>query len=434
MVIMVIMLAIVSAIAIILIIVTATILTINTAMHRLSSIAIWLQGMANQRQTGPSDGAKLASQIQKFSQSKSFLKYYDDEAFTSLPGYTKEQLEPYIGLWKAINKPTSLKKSVCRSCMQELAKLHNPWGAKQLEKDWVEVMGRRLRNLVHHFSMALRNKAGWLVEEATAAIEKEPLEDTVLIGEEEVGWDERLQLGYRGPVGCALKDREMSYTVEDDPDQEDDAGITVEFENGDKYQLKHITFGHIRSANATPSQNVIWEAYHKKTKNKIWLAQRLDRPLLISVFEQGRQMTQIRADFFGVVEDQSAFLPGDHEILKKAKEFFMPLLEDLLEDRIKDKHELQAAKKQKIKDLGMLSSNKSKVKGPIHIKEKSNIQKKSFDEEKEQEKQGQKRTSSTSASSSTRAAKTQASSSISGYQKTIMEQMAIAEADCDDMF
>ena len=82
--------------------------------------------MTAQRNTGPTDGSKLAEQIEKYSASKSFLKYYDEVSFDKLPGYNKEHMEQYIPLWQAIGCPNTVKKTVMKTCMEQVAAKHAP--------------------------------------------------------------------------------------------------------------------------------------------------------------------------------------------------------------------------------------------------------------------------------------------------------------------
>ena len=67
----------------------------------------------------------------------------------------------------------------------------------------------------------------------------------------------------------------------------------------------------------------------------IRIAQRPDRHLLLSIYEQSRQIYQVRVDAFGPLpEDHKGVLPHNNETLLKALQFLKPLAEDYSKDKI----------------------------------------------------------------------------------------------------
>ena len=57
--------------------------------------------------------------------------------------------------------------------------------------------------------------------------------------------------------------------------------------------------------------------------------QRVDRSLLMSIYEQGKQISQVRVDKFGDLDqDAPARLPNEHEVVKLAGDFMVELCKD----------------------------------------------------------------------------------------------------------
>ena len=62
---------------------------------------------------------------------------------------------------------------------------------------------------------------------------------------------------------------------------------------------------------------VLWEGQMESSNHRVTLQQRLDRKLLLSLFEQGHQICQLRLDVFGEIKDQSKHLDPSDDILTK---------------------------------------------------------------------------------------------------------------------
>jgi hypothetical protein len=107
----------------------------------------------------------------------------------------------------------------------------------------------------------------------------------------------------------------------------------------------------------------LWASTHAVTKHKISIQQRVDRNLLLSLFEQTRQILQIRIDLFGPIEDQRSQLPKDSDFVKKSLSFMQPIAEkycrgDLCKDDLKNARDVA------IKELGLVSIKKAAMKRP----------------------------------------------------------------------
>lgn len=89
-------------------------------------------------------------------------------------------------------------------------------------------------------------------------------------------------------------------------------------------------------------RSVLWSGTHVITKHSLEIKQRVDRQLLLSLYEQSRQILQVRMDKFGDVPDQKQ-LPPDHATLKLALDFMVPLAESFKDDAV----DIDGLKKQK---------------------------------------------------------------------------------------
>ena len=145
--------------------------------------------------------------------------------------------------------------------------------------------------------------------------------------------------------------------VEDDGSLKDSEPVTLEFDDGSTHvlELEGMTMGKIRTHTAARlTQHVLWEKEHTVTHQRIWAAQIVDRKLLVSTYGQGRQMLQVRVDLFGNLPDlQPAPVANDHEAVAKAMALLQPLLQDFVDDNMKDKHELKKARDEALKKLGL---------------------------------------------------------------------------------
>jgi hypothetical protein len=103
--------------------------------------------------------------------------------------------------------------------------------------------------------------------------------------------------------------------------------------------------------------------------NKLTLNQRVDRHLLLSLFEQSRQTLQVRVDASGELEDQSAQLPDSHPVLEKAISFMKAIAVQYKDGKV-GKSELKDLRDKNLKDLPELSG-KTRAKGAARPKPSS---------------------------------------------------------------
>ena len=189
-------------------------------------------------------------------------------------------------------------------------------------------------------------------------------------------------------LGCKKSRRELSLSVTDDGAMGDEEKVNLEFDDGDS-EVLDMTMAEVRALTTTRLQAAaLWEHEHKRTHHRIWAAQRVDRVLLISGYEQGRQIVQLRADLFGELpQPQPQPVPHDHPTIAAAMDCIRPLLQDYCDDKLKDKHELKKARDAVLshRGLGGRRSRKSQGKGepaPVVAPKKQKKQVKAKDGEK----------------------------------------------------
>ena len=98
--------------------------------------------------------------------------------------------------------------------------------------------------------------------------------------------------------------------------------------------------------------DILFEQEATATRHSISISQRTDRTLLLSIYEQGKQICQVQLDKFGPVEPLIAgsnHLPKDHDTVLRAMTIMKPLAIMYARGEIK-KEELKSVKDDRVKD------------------------------------------------------------------------------------
>ena len=94
----------------------------------------------------------------------------------------------------------------------------------------------------------------------------------------------------------------------------------------------------VRSATcrrSTVNSEPIFESQHSVTKNKLVVAQRADRQLLLSLFEQSKQIMQIRVDRCGTLPgNQPCNVPLETPALQTCVVFMTQVAQDYASDKV----------------------------------------------------------------------------------------------------
>jgi hypothetical protein len=104
----------------------------------------------------------------------------------------------------------------------------------------------------------------------------------------------------------------------------------------DLVEVPGLTYQALRALVRTKpaSTGKLWSREHSVTHHKVTLEQRVDRKLLLSLYEQSKQRLQVRIDSFGPVLDQSRQLPSTDPVLQKALEFMIPMAQAFVNDEV----------------------------------------------------------------------------------------------------
>ena len=126
--------------------------------------------------------------------------------------------------------------------------------------------------------------------------------------------------------------KQVSEPIIDDPKADDISMVRASFpgDSGsvDLMEVPGLTYEALRALMRTKphaSTGKLWSCEHSQTRHRLYIEQRVDRKLLLSLFEQSKQRLQVRIDTFGPVADQNKQLPADDPVLKKALAFMVPL-------------------------------------------------------------------------------------------------------------
>ena len=161
------------------------------------------------------------------------------------------------------------------------------------------------------------------------------------------GRNGELQCAYRRPTtGHAKGLEEMAISVEKNPppsDAEDLDMYKAKWENGDEHVVSK-TNGEIKALIKTltrsmvSSNDVFWSGTHPGTKHKLELKEKIDKKLLLGIFEQGKFLCGINVSEFSEEDmpiDSTSGAPmkvGEHhEGLKKTVLFLTPIVTAYIE-------------------------------------------------------------------------------------------------------
>lgn len=281
-------------------------------------------------------------------------------------------------------EPTlTMKQSTVHAAMKELmAKFQGRWKFTDEQNDeWCNAMSSRLRNMLAAIAASERKKTPpkWLGElpwrtaadgNATDGAEKEGAKseeesgmDDTLVEEtfpnyydekqEDAesryffGWNAELRLAFRKPMD-GTDDEEFSNPVVADAST---GAIIARWDDGVQWEVAGVTSDGL-SQRRRERRKPAWEGVHVATSHRLHIEQRPDRNLLLSMFEQNRQIAQVRMDLFGPLpEPQPAIIHRDHETFKAALRFLTPLAERYASGDLATTNDLRRARDEMLKTM-----------------------------------------------------------------------------------
>ena len=121
-------------------------------------------------------------------------------------------------------------------------------------------------------------------------------------------------LGVRARPG-APEQKEPSLPLQP-PAGPDDTLVVARWADGSSHPLPGLTKLRLSELQGAPIVRTLWESRHAESGNRIWIDQRVDRQLLLSMYEQGKQRLQLSVNLFGNVPNERQ--SPDHPAIKAA--------------------------------------------------------------------------------------------------------------------
>ena len=269
----------------------------------------------------------------------SFIVYRDESASPAMAKLVHQDVEAnhvILGELKACNPSLSFKRTELRAAIN--AAFMPSWKmTKQERDDWQVTMLRRAKNVCRVVAQGeLKNpRAAWVKRlpwnRAGAAAAAAPAASTSIGGGPTAtaffGYDEELMVGWRQTADASghLQGKEPSkpLVVPETTELNKHDGIIAEWPDGVSRTIPGMTvkrFNELKREKKNVGCGVLWQGSQKGTGHKIWVAQRVDRHLLMVVMEQMRLVCCCRMSVFGEIEDEHKQLPLDDPITQKALE------------------------------------------------------------------------------------------------------------------
>ena len=175
----------------------------------------------------------------------------------------------------------------------------------------------------------------------------------------ECGWKKDLGLGYRIRVGAPWKDAELAepcfagaLALLKEQGRGNEA-LVVSFLDGSTAVLPDMTNERalelLETTGQAPKKTKLIAVEHKATHHALTVSQRAGPWLFLSLFEQSRQIGQIRVDLWGVLpEPQPRVIEDSHPCVAQAVEFYKPFIEQYASGELATKEDLRNAVKDAI--------------------------------------------------------------------------------------
>lgn len=177
--------------------------------------------------------------------------------------------------------------------------------------------------------------------------DKKKMHDHIVAGSNkskyEIKFSKELMLPMRKEVGPSKSTWEVGCPI-DMNDGEDDQQVTAQWPDGFKIDLLE-TYNDLKlmspeRSKAMKDMNLLGiksrlSGLHKATKNTITVDQRVDRHLLIGMYENGKMICSHRVDHFGPVRNGNQRIGDEDPTLIKAFVFFKPIFTMYVNNKIK---------------------------------------------------------------------------------------------------
>ena len=135
------------------------------------------------------------------------------------------------------------------------------------------------------------------------------------------------------------------------PGSADSDIVVATWAGGHSHEVPGLSIGRLKEIlGRGHSTGDLWCETHCESKHKLTVKQRVDRCLLLSLYEQQQQILQLRLNLFGKVEDEAKQLPKEHPTLQKALSLLIPLATKYAKNEIK-KQDLKTLRDSEMKNI-----------------------------------------------------------------------------------
>ena len=179
------------------------------------------------------------------------------------------------------------------------------------------------------------------------------------------GMNEELLLAWRAKLETP-SEKVLSLPLQEsweDGKPPDDAIIVVaQWYDGHDAEIPGLSWGRLRKMHAdrqstSPAFGNLFDGTQKGTKHRITVSQRVDRRLLLCMYEQESLVLSINIGDFAFVENEHEQQRLEHPAVQRAMQFMKPFYEQFVAGTIK-RDELRAAKNDKLKAEGISNRRK----------------------------------------------------------------------------
>ena len=167
-------------------------------------------------------------------------------------------------------------------------------------------------------------------------------------------FNDELVVATRCPLAGGPKEPSLPLSVPEGANDSDFAKGT--WLSGETHEVPGLTIGRLKEflhrGPGSSSAGELWSATHCVTKHKVTIRQRVDRGLLLSIYEQQRQIVQVKMTMFGPVANEHEQLPKGDSTLTAAMQVMTVLADKFVKDELK-KGELKEARDAALKGLDL---------------------------------------------------------------------------------
>jgi hypothetical protein len=100
-----------------------------------------------------------------------------------------------------------------------------------------------------------------------------------------------------------------------------------------------------------------WEGEHVVTHNRISVSQRVDRNLLLSIYEQNKQVGMLKMSHFGEIQNEHQQIEPTHPVAIAAYKFFIPIAKAYAENTI-TREQITIKRDEGLRNLGILNGSR----------------------------------------------------------------------------